>query len=117
MRNIPLVLELLVLRRQRLKLLNDDFAKVGACSPCGLTTKLSGADGWPRKAAHAYPRPLQRLVMLSFRNNSGNHTHSLPRRFKYTCACSLYARPSRSSSVLEQWSPTELVRHSRGPPK
>ena len=27
-----------------------------------LTTKLSGADRWPRKAAHAYPRPLQRLV-------------------------------------------------------
>ena len=31
-------------------------------SICRLTTKLSGADGSPRKAARAYPRPLQRLV-------------------------------------------------------
>ena len=30
---------------------------------CRLTTKLSGADGSPRRAARAYPRPLQRLVM------------------------------------------------------
>ena len=41
---------------------------------CHITTKLSGADGAPGKAAHAYQRSLQRFVMSGVMVDALNHS-------------------------------------------